>query len=436
MKIRKVLSCIGILLGMGMSMLLQTQLSTAMPVISGEFGTTGYYSWVYSGYLLASTVTLPLFGHICDRYGCRKNYIIGGILFFLGTLLSALSQSMSVLVLSRIITGLGSGIVVPATYGMIGILFPKDQMRKVFGFAAVFQIINTGLGSVLGGLFSTHFTWRAGLLLLLPLELLGCLLVLLTMEKDGKNERTGSLPLGSALFLTLTLLITMYGLEKCSGNLNLYSVLSLGAGVFLLVLFVRREQRIKNGILPSEVMENSRLKGLLVEVLLLGGVLNICIAYLPAYMVREFGWTTGRSGYVMLFYILALGAASLVSPYLKQMAEHVILFGWCMVVAGSVIGGVSFLSHSVSLLLLSAVLFGIGAGILSSTVLGTMQEEIRGGRAGTNGIAHLMRNMGGTLGVTAFQVTLTQSMGLLFPGILLLSALAITVHIIIKRRHS
>lgn len=435
MKTRKNLSCIGIMLGMGISMLLQTQLSAAMPMISQEFGTTSYYSWVYSGYLLASTVTLPLFGRICDRYGYRRNYLIGGIIFFSGTIWSGLSQSMGALVLSRIVTGLGSGIIVPATYGMISALFPKEQMRKVFGFAAVFQIINSGIGSVLGGVFSTHFTWRIGLFILLPFELLGCLLVLLTMRKDGKVDQKASISLGSAIFLVLSLLITMYGLEKLSDSFNMYSGLILVTGLFLLVLFVLREQRIPNGILPADIVSNPQLKGLLIEVLLLGAVLNTCIAYLPTYMVREFGWTTSRSGSIMLIYIITMGIASIAASFLKKEAGQLILFGWCILVIGGFLGGVSFFSHTVSFLLLSAALLGIGVGILSSTVLGVIQEEVSVSSAGTNSIAHLMRNMGGTLSVSAFQITLTKSMGFLFPGFLLLGILALTIHVVgVQRR--
>lgn len=160
MKMIKVFTCIGLLLGMSISTLMQTQLTTAMPVISNEFGTTDYYSWVYTGYMLASSVTIPFFGWICERCGHRKNYIVGGLIFFIGILFSGLSNSMITLVLSRVVMGIGAGIVVPATYGIISTLFKKEDMRKVFGLMAIVQIINKGLGSVLGGVFSTYFTWR------------------------------------------------------------------------------------------------------------------------------------------------------------------------------------------------------------------------------------------------------------------------------------
>jgi len=435
-KTRKILSCAGILLGMSISMIMQTQLTTAMPVISKEFGTTDYYSWVYSGYLLASTVTLPLFGRICDRYGYRKNYIIGGLLFFFGTLFSGLSGSMGTLIVSRVVAGFGSGIVVPAAYGIISSQFKKEQMRKVFGFLAVFQIFNTGLGSVLGGVFSTHFTWQLGLLILLPFELLGVMLVVLTIRNDGRMKNDAAIGFRSAIVLAPALLITMVGLEQCNDSLSVMNVLILLTGIVLLTFFVIREQKTANGILPVEVIKNGKLKGLLLEVLLLGAVLNICFAYLPTYMVREFGWTTNTSGKVLLVYILAMGIASISSSFVKKESGKVICFGWASALLGCVIGTSSYFTHFVSIFVFSNVLLGIGVGALAGTVLGTIQAEIEMNSASTNGIAHLMRNMGGTLGVCALQFSLLQGMGFLFTGLLVIGtiALSIQIFVVMKRR--
>ncbi len=436
MKIRKILSCAGIMLGMSVSMLLQTQLTTAMPVISKEFGTTNYYSWVYSGYLLASTVTIPLFGRVCDRYGYRKNYLIGGLLFFSGTLFSGLSRNMNFLILSRVITGLGSGIVVPAAYGIIGGLFPKEQMRKVYGLLAVFQIFNTGLGSLLGGIFSTYFTWQFGLLIMLPFEFLGFMLVVLSIREDNRMNNDNPIGFRSAVLLVPALLVTMFGLEKCSNSLSVMNILLFLTGIALLTVFLIREQKTENGILPVEVVKNGRLRGLLFEVLLMGAVLNICFAYLPIHMVREFSWTTNRSGKVLLLYIVTMGIASIISSYVKKEPGRIICFGWGSFLIGCVTGIFSYFTHFVSLFLLANVLLGLGVGVLSGTLLGVIQAEIKLNRASTNGIAHLMRNMGGTLGVCALQISLLRGMGLLFAGLLAFAVIALSIQlfIVMKRR--
>ncbi len=436
MKAAKILTCIGLMLGMCLSMLLQTQLATAMPAISREFGTTAYYSWVYSGYLLASTVTLPLFGSFCDRFGYRRNYLIGGIVFLLGTLLSGLSPGMTGLILSRVLAGLGAGMLVPAAYGMIGTLFQKEQMRRVYGFAAVFQIINTGLGSLLGGFFATHFTWRLGLFLLLPPGLAGLLLVVLSSRENLRAKNTAPLRLGSALILIPALLITLLGLEKMSRSLSVFGLSLLFAGGALLAAFIIYERRSQAGLLPPEFMKNSRLRGLLYQVMLMGGILNSCMAYLPVYMTGRFSWTTETSGKALLIYIAAMGTASLLSSLLKKEAGRIISMGWISLLLGCGAGAVSYFTGKVGVFFCSLLLLGTGVGILTGTLLGVIQAQIESRQAGINSIAHLMRNLGGALGVSIMSLMLTGAGVILFAGVFVSSALALILHgsMVLKER--
>lgn len=434
MKFKKTLSCIGIILGMSISMLVQTQLVTAMPIISEEFQTTKYYSWVYSSYLLASTVTLPLFGKISDRYGYRINYLVGGCLFGFGTLLSSFSKSMLTLIFSRIMSGLGSGIAVPSAYGILSCLFEKEQMRKVFGVFTVFQIINNGLGSVLGGYLSTHYTWRFGLMILLPFELIALLLVIFTIPPNPKLHTNATIHLSSAFLLLVALLTTMLGLEKFSSSMKFSHLFLLFVGILLLILFLIGEQRKKNGILPKEIMENKKLRALLLEVLFMGAVLNICFAYLPTYMVKTFLWTTSTAGKMMICYILAMGISSIAASFIKKDTQTLICFSWSVFLLGCLLGFYSSINHFVFLFLICNVLLGVGVGILTGTLLGVIQSEIKSSYAGTNGIAHLLRNTGGALGVCAMQISLTKGMSFIFIGLTLFTLTSLCIQFYIIRR--
>lgn len=436
MKPKKFLSFIGIILGMSISMLVQTQLVTAMPIISEEFQTTKYYSLVYSSYLLASTVTLPLFGKISDRYGYRINYLAGGCLFGFGTLLSGFSKSMFTLIFSRVLSGLGSGIAVPSAYGILSCLFAKEQMRKVFGIFTVFQIINNGLGSVLGGYLSTHYTWRFGLFILVPFELVGLILVIMTIPPNHNLHTHTTIRFSSAFLMSLALLTTMLGLEKCSSSssMKLSHLLLLLGGILLLLLFLLWEQKIENGILPKEILDNKKLRALLLEILFLGAVLNICIAYLPTYMVKTFLWTTNTAGKMMVCYILAMGISSVAASFIKKDTQTLICFSWCIFLLGCLLGFYSYFKHSVLLFLICNLLLGVGVGILTGTLLGVIQSEIKSSYAGTNGIAHLLRNTGGTLGVCALQISLTRGMSFLFIGLIVFSFISLCIQLYIKRR--
>lgn len=433
MKTKKIGTCIGLLIGMSISMLIQTQLTTAMPIICEEFGTTSYYSWVYTAYMLASSVTIPLFGRICERYGNRKNYIIGGAIFFMGIFLSGVSKTMGFLIFSRAITGIGSGIVVPATYGIISFLFKKEDMRKVFGLMTLVQVINKGLGSVLGGIFSTYFTWRTGLFILLPITFVGLAMVIFTIKDTKRMESDTPINMKSAVLLTAALLVTMYGLENSSSNMSMLNVLILLTGILLIIGFIVREYRKESGILPAEILHSQKLKGLLLETLLLGAVLNACFVYLPMFMVQIFKWSTFMSGKVLLIYILTMGIVSGVFAFLKADAYKLVLSGWAIFLLGCMTGGLSYFSMSPMIFYLSNILLGVGIGILSSIIIGVMQAEIESSKASTNGIAHLMRNIGGTLGVTLLQVCLVSDMWLLFAGLFLLGFFAVVIQMLIVR---
>lgn len=430
---REIMVFIGILLGMSNSMVMQTILTTSLPEISNEFGTVSYYSWVYSGYMLASTVTIPMLGRICDKFGYRKNYVIGGALFFLGTLGSGICIGMKTLVLSRIIMGIGSGIIVPATYGILGIIFKKEKMTKVFGFIAVFQIICNGFGSFIGGIFTTYLSWRYGMFILIPIEIIGFIIIYVNLDDTKIMKNNDVLDIKSGSYFTISLVFILYGLEKCSKSFYNINVLFIILGLVLLSIFIFFDWKKENGILPEEIKTSGLLKGLLLEVMFIGGVLNICLAYLPAYMVKELNLESDVSGKLLLVYIITMGAGSIISSYIKLENRKQITFGWISILLGGILGIVSFAINPLIFFTISTFFLGLGVGILNATIMGSMQMKIDKNRATANGIAHLMRNFGGTLGVSALQICLVQEMKFLFIAISVIGVVSFTTQIVTNK---
>jgi len=433
---KKVSSFIGILLGMSNSMIMQTILTVSLPMISEEFKTVDYYSWVYSGYMLASTVTIPIFGKICDKFGYRKNYLIGGALFLLGTLGCGMCNSMETLVISRITMGIGSGIIIPATYGIIGVIFKKEEMTKVFAFMAIFQIINNGLGSFLGGLFSTYSTWRYGMFLLIPIELAGFIIVWMTIEDNEKMKSDDILDIKGAIFFTLSLLLIMYGIEKSSNSFFNKNAIFLFAGLILLSICLWVDNKKDKGILPKEVKKSKVLRGLLIQVMLMGSILNICLAYLPTYMIKELGFDASSTGDLLIVYLVTMGIASCGSACIKIEAIKLIIYGWFSILIGGIIGIISFFVRPFEFFIISTFFLGLGVGILSATVMGGMQKEIEKNGASANGLAHLIRNFGGTLGVAALQISLLQGLKILFVAIFIIGIMAFAIQLVINKRYT
>jgi MFS family permease len=128
---------IGIILGMFGISVMQLILATAMPFIVTEIGGDNLYSWVFSSYMLASLLTIPVFSELADLYGKKKFYLLGMGLFAIGTLYGGLAPDMEHLIVARVIQGLGAGIMIPVSLAMISELFSAEKrgnMIGIFGF--------------------------------------------------------------------------------------------------------------------------------------------------------------------------------------------------------------------------------------------------------------------------------------------------------------
>lgn len=414
---KRIITFIGIVLGMSNSMIMQTLLSAALPTISREFQNTVLYSWVYSGYILASTITIPIFGKLCDHFGNRQNYLAGGIIFFIGTLWCGMCTGMAQLVAARVIMGIGAGIVIPASYGIIGQLYEKDKLKKLFAVFAIVQIASNGLGSLMGGYFTYYASWRLGVFILIPIELTGFAIVFFTFRNSLPISGDKGLNAAGGIIFGASLLMIMIGIGKAGESI--YHKVILISGFVLLLFFIIYDFRKPDGILPKELKTNRTLKALILQVFLMGAVFNICLVYLPAYMQADMGRSTGESGIWLLLFVLAVGAGSLAGGIIKTIPERLVGFGWTLITAG----GIIFVVFTVFIpaAVIAVTLMGTGLGFLSSVLLGHTVAQAEDSRAGVGSIAHLVRNMGGSIGVAAFQFSVTGgSQGMLW-GVSLIS---------------
>ncbi|HBV88652.1 MAG TPA: hypothetical protein DEF42_18890 [Desulfosporosinus sp.] len=168
---------IGILLGMSASIMMQTILATVLPQVVGELGGAQLYSWVFSGYMVTSTVTIPIFAKLADLYGRKRFYLGGMLVFLIGSALSGTADSMTELVIYRAFQGLGAGAIAPAAIAIISDLFPIEQRGKMLGILAVVQILANLMGPLLGGYITDNFGWQWSFFAVLPVGILASIFV-------------------------------------------------------------------------------------------------------------------------------------------------------------------------------------------------------------------------------------------------------------------
>src|SRR6266571_2920294 len=157
---RLILILIGVMLGMLLAALDQTIVGTALPRIVANLGGLEHYAWVATAYLLASTVSIPIYGKLSDIYGRRTFFISGMVIFLAGSALAGTSQDMTQLIIYRGIQGLGAGALMPIAQAVIGDLFPPAERGKWQGLiVAVFGLASI-IGPTLGGWITDNWGWR------------------------------------------------------------------------------------------------------------------------------------------------------------------------------------------------------------------------------------------------------------------------------------
>src|SRR5207248_2307836 len=150
----------GIMLSIFLAAMESTVVATAMPTVVASLGGLDVYSWVFSGFLLTQTVTMPLWGRFSDLYGRRPVFLIGLATFLGGSALSGTAQSMAQLIVFRMVQGLGAGSLMTLGYTIIGELFGLERRAKLQGWISSVWGVASLVGPWLGGVLSDHVSWR------------------------------------------------------------------------------------------------------------------------------------------------------------------------------------------------------------------------------------------------------------------------------------
>lgn len=400
---------IGLLLCMGASTIMQTYFSSALPAISSSFKSVSFYSWIHGSYILASSAVIILSSGLCQRFGNKKNFIIGSLLFGAGTIIAPFSSSMLHLVIARIVMGIGAGVVVPATYGIIGEQFKKEKYSAVFAAFAVVQIVFNGLGSLAGGYLPQIASWQTIFYILLPLELLSFWLVFRNLPDSIPVMQTVPFQFQRHLLMIIAILLVTLGIEQAYHQQYLLLVF----GAVLLFLVVWKDAKKGNILLPKEFVNDSLLRNLCLQIFLLGAFYNVCLAYLPSLMQFSMGLSADTAGNLLAVFVILMGIGSVLGGLIKISERPVILVGWAAGLVGSI-----FMSFFFTL---AVGLLGFGSGVLMSVLLGYTATRTQGHAAGVNSTAHLIRNFGGSIGTILFQFSLSYPQQYYIWGVLILA---------------
>ena len=397
-----------LMLGMVLASLDQTIVSTALPTIVGDLGGLNHLSWVVTAYLLASTVSTPLYGKLGDQYGRKRLFIAAIVIFLIGSALCGLSQSMNQLIIFRALQGLGGGgLMVGAQAVMADVLPPRERGRYSGYFGAVFGVTSIA-GPLIGGFLVDHASWRWVFYVNLPLGILALAVISVALHTPTSRVAHEIDYLGSALLaaaVTCIVLVTTWGGTTYAwGSVTILTMMV--AVVVLLGLFIMVEGRAAEPVIPLSLFRNrvfsvSSGVGFIVGFSLFG-----VITYLPQYQQVVRGASATASGLQLFPLMGGLLIGSIGSGQIISRTGRYKLFP---IIGTAILAfGMFLLSHlGVHTSVLTAGIFmaitGFGLGLTMQVLVLAVQNTVAPSQLGTaTSAATFFRSIGGAIGVSVF----------------------------------
>ncbi len=392
------LTTLALALCLFMAALEMTVVSTAMPTVVSDLGGIQSYAWVFTAYMLASTITVPIFGKLADLYGRKPILLFGTALFLVGSIASGLSTSMNMLIAFRTLQGLGAGAMQPVSLTIIGDIYTLEQRARVQGaFSAVWGI--SGLvGPLTGGLIVKHLTWHWVFFINVPVGVGVMALVVAFFHEEVRRRARQRLDIAGALLLAGWVVALLIGVQGLGRNL-----LALPVAAVLLFAFVLVERKAAEPIIPMSIFKIpaiaiSSAAGALFSAAMFGAT-----TYVPLYVQGVLGGSATLAGGMITPMIVGWPLASVVAGklLLKMGFRPLIVGGLGLTVIGTTLMAL-LLRPDTSLLMpqVAMGLFGVGLGFSATALLIAVQTsvgwELRGVATASN---MFFRTIGGALGV-------------------------------------
>ena len=395
---------LALMLAVSLAALDATVVGTVMPTIAGELGGLRLFSWVFSIYLLTSTVTVPIYGKLADLYGRKPILSFGIALFLVGSVLCGVAQSMEMLIACRAVQGLGAGAVLPIAITVIGDLFSIEERAKIQGFFSGVWGVTGIAGPAVGGLITDNIGWPWAFFINVPFGLAAmALIAVYYSEKLEKRPHVldywGALLLSGAI---VALLIALLQGGETYGWTGVETISLFATSAILLVLFVLQENRATEPVIPLSLFRNRIILVSSLAVFVAGGVMFGVSSYVPLFEQAVFGGSATEAGLVLAPMSIAWVLSAMVS------GKMIIRSGYY---PAALIGGISLFLGSALLLgltpdttiwiaVVAGAVLGVGMGFMSNSTIIAVQNAVAWNQRGVATASTMFfRTIGGSISV-------------------------------------
>jgi len=396
------------MLGMFLAALDQTIVSTALPTIVGDLGGLKHLSWVVTSYLLAATVSTPLYGKLGDMYGRKPVFLAAILIFLTGSILAGLSQTMIQLIAFRGLQGIGAGGLMVGAQAIIADIVPPRERGKYMGLIGGVFAVSSVAGPLLGGFLVDSLSWRWVFYVNVPIGALAVAVVTMRLHLPSRHTPHRVDYLGTALLSggvgALILLTTWGGNQYAWGSTTIIGLAI--AGVVLLALFIRQEGRAKEPIIPltlfrSSVFDVANAMGFTIGMAMFGAII-----FIPLYLQLVYGATPTGSGLRMLPLMAGLLVAAIASGRVISRIGRYKMFpiaGTGILVCGMYLLSRLTISTTVLVSSLYMLVVGVGIGLVMQVLVLVVQNDARPREIGVaTSTATFFRSVGGSFGVAIF----------------------------------
>jgi EmrB/QacA subfamily drug resistance transporter len=374
--------------------------STAMPTVIGQIGGIDLYAWVFSAYLLTSTITVPIYGKFADLFGRKPVFLFSIALFMVGSILCGQSQTMEQLIAFRLLQGLGAGGVLPLNQTILGDVYPLEERARITGLFSTIWGVSGLLGPAIGGFLTEHVSWRLVFYVNLPLCLLAIALISRFLHENIQRRRHSIDYLG-AVTLSASVASLLLALQ-ITNNLPLDATLYLLAAI-LVPIFIWHERHAAEPLIPLWLFGIRAIGVSTLCGLLLGWALYGQQTFLPPYVQGVMGASPTVTGFILAGSSVSWPIASTIGGrlLLKTGFRFPCVLGGVILTVGFALLLLVTAQSSLLVPLAITCVLGFGFGFSSvGTILAAQSAVGWEHRGVVTSASQFARNIGGTIGVS------------------------------------
>ncbi len=370
----------------------------ALPSIGTEFHMDAIsLSWVATAYLLSSALFLVPFGKIADIYGRKKIFLYGIAIFTAASFLMTLVLSSQMLLMVRIIQGIGSSMIYGTAVAILTSVYPPSERGKALGIYITAVYLGLSVGPFLGGILTENFGWRSIFLINVPIGIITIILVMWQLKGEWAECRGEKFDLAGSLIYGTALVAVMAGFSLLPENTGIFLVVT---GLVCAVLFIRYERRQPFPVLNLQLFSESRIFAWSN----LAALINYSATYAVSFLLSlDLQYTRGFSPeYAGLVLIAAPVMQAVVSPFAGRLSDRIdpgIIASVGMGLSALGLFILVFLSETspLSYYIVALIVLGFGFGLFSSpntnAIMSSVEKRYYGVASGLVGTMRLLGQM-------------------------------------------